>query len=74
MDTTDCSQGVNRSVLHFLETVRLTERSGPLVRLHRPPRSLVRIAEITRSGALLHFVRPGPGSSHDVPAAVEGVR
>ncbi|MEW2322981.1 STAS domain-containing protein [Streptomyces griseoincarnatus] len=58
----------------FLEMAQLTERSGALMRLHQPPRSLVRIAEITASGFLLHFGRPGARPSHDVPAVVEGVR
>ncbi|MFE2052967.1 STAS domain-containing protein [Streptomyces sp. NPDC059459] len=58
----------------FLEMAQLTERSGALIRLHQPPRSLVRITEITGSGFLLHSVRPGPRPSHDVPANVEGVR
>ncbi len=55
----------------FLEMARLTGRSGALMRLHQPPRSLVRVTEITGSGFLLHFVRPGPRPSHDIPAAVE---
>ncbi|MFE0848394.1 STAS domain-containing protein [Streptomyces rochei] len=56
----------------FLEMAQLTGRSGALMRLHRPPRSLVRITEITGSGFLLHFVRPGPRPPHDVPATAEG--
>ncbi|MDN3267387.1 STAS domain-containing protein [Streptomyces sp. MA15] len=56
----------------FLEMAQLTERSGALMRLRQPLRSLVRITETTGSGFLLHFGRPGPRPSHDVPATVEG--
>ncbi|MCZ9351497.1 STAS domain-containing protein [Streptomyces mutabilis] len=58
----------------FLEMARLTERSGAPMCLHQPPRSLVRLTEITGSGDLLPFVRPAPRSSHAGQAAVERVR
>ncbi|QUI34353.1 STAS domain-containing protein [Streptomyces alfalfae] len=55
----------------LLELAQLTGRSGALMRLHRPPRPLLRMSEITGSGFLLHFVRPGPRPPYDAPAVAE---
>ncbi|MET9422587.1 STAS domain-containing protein [Streptomyces sp. NPDC006540] len=56
----------------FLAVSALAQESGTVLRLHRPPQSLVRVIEVTGCGFLLHSDRPAHAPSHHAGTAAAG--